>query len=500
MKKYQTYFKQNYKNIIFVFLYGIITYCIYFKSHYVHDSYRIFANGFLQNLEGFFKQGRPISMYFNILFDFLNISPSIGQKVSIFFTIAFLSISILILYSLILKRINKTLSKTLKITILIIICGIFFNIYITEWMVFLESCVISLGCLTSVIATYFTVEKKGIKKYIYSTIFLIISVFCYQASIVIGGALIILLTIFDNKEKNLIEILKLIIINMLPYAFALICNFIFIKIVNINNTADERISGNVNILYNIYYCIKNIKSTIFDMFNYPTRIIVALLIISTIIYYLYIIKKDSRSNNKRTLLFVFISMLSLYLLSILPILAMSSNNIYFTPRNVPYIASIFPYLLLCILLFNDKHFTYKKDIYTTLILVYTLIVTLSIFKVTYECIKNNKIDIQTANIIQDEINKYEEKNNIVVSNIILVPDNNFTLYNANINHYSDNSVRAFSSYYGTKEIMKFVTSRDYNVSLGDNAKKIELFGNTEWSVFDISQLKFIDDTLYLVNY
>lgn len=500
MKKIQTYIKQNYKYIIFVFLYGIFTYCIYFKSHYVHDSYRIFANGFLQNLEGFFTQGRPISMWFNILFNFLNISPGIGQKISIFLTIAFLSISILVVHNLILKRIKPPQNKLLKITILLIITGMFFNVYITEWMVFLESCVIALGCLTSIIAAYFTVEKNGISKYIYSSIFLVISVFCYQSSIVIGGAIIVLLTIFDNKEKNLFKIAKLLIINMLPYVFALICNFLFIKIININNVSDPRLSGNVNILYNLYYCIKNIKSTIIYMFNYPTKTIVAILMLSVIIYYFYTNRKNLNGENKKSILFIFISIFSLYLLSILPILVMSSDNIYFTARNIPYIASLFPFLLLCIVLFNNNHFINKRAVYSIVVIVYTLIVTFSIFKITYECIKNNKVDIQTANIIQSEIDKYEKETNIVVTDIILLPDSNITKNNVNIKLYSDNSIRAFSSDYGTKEIMKFVTSRDYNVSLGDNKQKVELFGNNEWNGFDISQLKFSDNILYLVNY
>ena len=75
--------KKNYKKILFSIIYGILAYSLYFQAHYVHDSYRIYNFGFLQNLSGFWTQGRPVCMWFNMLFDFLKISPRIGQIISL---------------------------------------------------------------------------------------------------------------------------------------------------------------------------------------------------------------------------------------------------------------------------------------------------------------------------------------------------------------------------------------------------------------------------------
>lgn len=493
--------KQNWKVFLFSFIYGIVTYSLYFQAHYVHDSYRIYNFGFLQNLNGFWTQGRPVCMCFNILFNFLNITPRISQIISMFFIFLFLSLSSVVIYSLIIKRtLNERLTDLkIKIIILLITNGLFFNVYITDWMMFFEGCVFALGCFLAVISAYYTVEmKESYKKYVISSIFLIIAIFCYQASIAIGGAIIILLTIYDNKDKKILSIIKMTIINMLPYVFALLLNFVFIKLVNLNNTADARLSGNVDILYNLLFVIKQIRWYFINMFGYPTKYIVALLIFITFIF--YTVKLIKKKNNKITLLYTIVSLFSLWLLSILPILAMPSDSIYFISRSIPYIASIFPFMLLAIYLFNNDLFNSDKKTYYILLIIYTLIVTVSVLKVTSECLKNNLQDINIAKNIQNEIDKYENSTNNTIDTIILLPDTKISLNEKNITYYSDNTVRAFSSYYGAKEIMYFASKRYYNVTDGTNAQKEELFGDKEWNSFDLEQLKFDRNILYLVKY
>lgn len=492
--------KQNYKIFLFSLIYGLFTYNLYFQAHYVHDSYRIYNFGFLQNLSGFWAQGRPISMWFNILFNFLNISPRAGQIISVFLTILFLALSSVIVYSLIIKRTNKENLTSLKIKIILtlISCFLFFNVYITDWMMFMESCIIALGCLLSIIGAYYTIQIKSYKKYIISSIFFIVGIFCYQASITIGGAIIILFTIYDNKDKKILLITKEVILNMIPYALALISNFMFIKIINLNNSSDIRLSGNINLLKNILFVIKQIRWYFVKMFEYPTKYIVALLIFATFIFY---IVKIIKSKEKRiSLLFTIISLFALWLLSILPIMMMPSDSIYFIARSIPYIASIFPFMLLVFYLFNTNLFLKNIKVYNILLLIYTLIITTSVILVTSECLKNNIQDINIAKTIQREIEEYELKNNITVNNIILVPDSSISLSSSNIKYYGDNTVRAFLNDYSLKEIMYFVSKKYYNVYTGNIEKKIQLFGEKEWNDFSVEQIQFDNDTLYLVNY
>ncbi len=501
MQNLKKYLKENYINILIIFIYAIITYSLYFNSHYVHDSYRIYANGFWQNLEGFFSQGRPISMWFNMLFSVLHISPYIGQKISILFTIIFLTASTMILYQIIINRLKNTkfnLTNFNKIIILLLSTGIFFNVYITEWMMFFESCIIALGSLLSVISAYYIVEKKNNSKYIFSTIFMIIGIFCYQASISISGAIILIFTIYDNKEKNIFDIAKRIIINMIPYILALICNFAFVKLVNINNVVDTRLSGEVNILYNIFFILRQVKWVIWNMFNFPTKIIIALLILFISIFHIYnvITQKISKIN----ILFIALIPISLYILSMLPIVAMPSNDIYTMPRSVPFLASLLPLLIISILLFTSNIFENKKYIFYVITILYTIIVTISVIKITSECIKNNTQDISIAKTIQYKIDEYEKISNNIVDTITLVPDSKLTINEKNISNFADNTVRAFSASYAVKEIMKFVSNRDYNISNETIDKKIELFGDKEWDTFSLDQLMFSNNILYIVNY
>ncbi len=490
--------KKNHKKILFSIIYGILAYSLYFQAHYVHDSYRIYNFGFFQNLSGFWTQGRPICMWFNMLFNFLKISPRIGQIISVFLVIVFMALSTNIVYNLIIKRISS--DSKLNTAIFILTNCLFFNVYITEWMVFFEGCVFAFGCFLSILGAYYIIELKQTPKKIFiSSILFIISIFCYQAVVAMAGTLIIAFTIYDNKDKNILQIIKKILINMIPYIIALVANFIFIKIININNSSDIRLSGNVNILYNIFFVIKQIKWCIIDMFNYPTKYIIALAI--TIISIFYIIKVfKNKDENKITVLYTLVTLFSLWFLSILPIMAMPSNSIYFIPRSVPYLASFLPLLLIVIYLFNNKLIIkYEKYIYITSI-IFILFSTLCIIRITSECLKNNVQDIHIAKNIQNEIDNYESSTGKTIDKIILLPDKILSTSEGNITQYSDNSVRAFSADYATKEIMYFANKRLYDVTEGTLDEKEKIFGQKEYDCFDYEQLKFDENILYMVKY
>ena len=492
--------RKNWKFILYSILYGLITYSLYFQPHYVHDSYRIYNFGFLQNLKGFWTQGRVASLGFNVLFNFLNISASVGQKISILLTIIFLALSSLLVYIIIKRKVfTENGSKKLQITLFLICNGLFFNVYITDWMMFLESCVIALGCLLSVVACYFltTTDKKA-KKYLLTTLFLTLGIFCYQASIAIGGALVIMITIYDNRDKKILDIIKILILSMIPYAIALLLNFAFIKVVNLNNLSDARLAGSIDILYNLKFVIKQFTWCFIAMFNYPTKYIVAILVFSAFIF--YVIKVVKEEKSKICILYVAVSMLCLCILSVLPIMAMPSSSIYFISRSVPYIASMLPFLLLCILTFSKDTFDKNETIFYIITIIYTFIVTISVIKVTSECLKNNAQDINIAKTIQLKIDEYENDTGNKVDTIILVPDKTPSLSENNITYYSDNTVRAFFNDYSVKEIMYFVSQRYYNVTESTNEEEIELFGDFDFDSFDIQELKFNENVLYLVKY
>ncbi len=490
--------KKNYKRILFSIIYGVLAYSLYFQAHYVHDSYRIYNFGFLQNLSGFWTQGRPVCMWFNMLFNFLNINPRTGQIISVFLVILFMALSANIVYNLIIKRISN--NSKLNTAIFILTNCLFFNVYITEWMIFFEGCVFAFGCFISILGAYYIIESNNtLKKLFVVSILFIIAIFCYQAVIAISGALIVVFTIYDNIDKKLLIIIKKLIINMLPYIIALLANFIFIKIVNINNSSDIRLSGNVNILYNIFFVIKQIKWCIIDMFNYPTKYIIALAITIISIFYIIKIFKNKDENNI-TVLYTLVTLFSLWFLSVLPIIAMPSNSIYFMPRSVPYIASILPFMLIIIYLFNNNLvIKYEKIVYAISI-IYILFSTFCTIKVTAECLKNNIQDIQIAKNIQREINNYETTTGQTINKIILLPDKKVSTSEINITQYSDNSVRAFCAYYGAKEIMYFANKRLYDVTEGTLEEKEKIFGKKEYDTFNFEQLKFDKNILYMIKY
>jgi hypothetical protein len=415
-------------------------------------------------------------------------------------SIVFLSLSCVILYDLVRKRLEIEKSIEKKIVILILIVGIFFNMYLLEWFIFLESVIMSLGVIASISAAYVMLQYKTKMKYLYTTVLFIISVFCYQASIIIGGSILILFIIYDNRNNNIIKIINKLILAMYSYGIALISNFVFVRLIN-NGGYDTRASGNIDIVYNIKYSIKAIKSYFIETYNYLPKcflIVITGLIIIVSIYYL--VKKEGKIINKIYygiyMTFIFFCF---WLLSILPILALSSDSIYFMPRSVPFFGGVFGFVTLICTLFTIGKVLENK--YVKLLIVGNfIIITILMINIQCENMKNSAQDLLVGKIIYQNIIQYEKNNNIKVDTIIMLPDSQVVFQSSNIHRYSDITARAFSSDWSTSSIMKFITEERYKIITGTKQDKERIFKDLEASDFNINQIKFEGNILYLLLY
>ena len=186
---------------LIIFALALLMCMAFLQPHYTHDTYYIELSGYSRYAQtNFVPEGRPITGLVMILADLINIDIKVLGVISFVIAIAFLSLSVVLLYKIMTKE-NKNISNqvmTLLVSFLII-----FNYLMIEHIYFLESSIMSLGILLSVYACkVFTNNEKY--RYLKSYLLLLVAVFCYQGSIAIFP--MIILTYYAIIEKALYRI------------------------------------------------------------------------------------------------------------------------------------------------------------------------------------------------------------------------------------------------------------------------------------------------------
>ena len=138
-----------------------------------------------------------------------------------------MSISIVIIYKMCIKNFSQD-NKVIKLLILFISFLIIFNYLTIEYICYLESFMMTLGILLSVISSKIIVDKEKYS-FIKAGIVLVIAAFCYQGSIVIFPMfLMTYILLFENvsvKDK-FISIVKIALL----YGFAMFLTILYSNI------------------------------------------------------------------------------------------------------------------------------------------------------------------------------------------------------------------------------------------------------------------------------
>lgn len=479
--------KKNIKLFSVIFIASLLSMTLFLQPHFVHDTYNFYANDF-KPMTDYLGQGRLITYCLTcFLSNFNGISHYIIQFLSVVLAIVYLSISSCILYRMIEKRIQIKKDYQ-KLLILVISQMTFFTLYILEWFMFFEVSIMCMGVLFSVIAAYQLIENN---KYLYATIFYILSVFSYQASIAIGGVLVVLFYLYDNKNNKLVKNIKNLIIMFIPYIIALLSNYIYMKM-GING-ADSR-TGSPDLMYNFIFIIKQSFYYIIKAFNFYPMFYIPIIVI-LILYLIIKLNKDLNIN----ILYILMTMFSLWFLSILPILVMNSNIIYIIPRSIPYISAIMSLgFIMIILYYNEECF--KNKLFISLVVITFIVSLFQSINIQSESLKNSTKDIQIVNIILDEIEKYENENNIEVNKIKYITSENVKLSHKGMIQYGDISLRALVNNWSAAAIFNYVTDRKFEISNATKKEKENKFLDYEADDFSLDQLLFENDTLYLFSY
>ena len=476
--------RNNKREILFVIVTFIISMlmCVAFlQPHYTQDTYKIIRDGLTEfSLERFLEDGRVFTAIITIFVDKINMSVETYMLISFIIALILFSISILFVF----KIYKKIFSKDSKIINALLFCISFMTIYnymAIEYIYYLETAVMALGVLLSVIACKIIVDDEE-HMYIKASIILIIAAFCYQGSIAIFPMLLIIYYVLKNNSLK--DIVKNAIKSVLLYVLAMVTNLIFCNIV----FSSTRLQ-----IGNYIPKISNIIEMLYDLIINSLGIMVPYLhigIIILVIITLFINRK--KYGNKLLWGYILMIIVSIGICLLPPL---SGSGLALNSRIcISFGATIAFSLLVLLYIAQDA----KKWIN---IVVYTLITLMFLYNVgiyvliTNQHIMVDKLDKENCNIINNIITEYEEKTNIKVTKISAVIMGEKQKYYPNIMHAGAITTSALSAW-TVREVITFYTGRDMQFCPMDKDIVIENFLDKDWDNFSPEQVVINNDTLY----
>ena len=153
---------------------------------------------------------------------------------------------------------------------------------------------------------------------------------------------------------------------------------------------------------------------------------------------------------------------------------------------------------MIILYYNEECF--KNKLFISLVVITFIVSLFQSINIQSESLKNSTKDIQIVNIILDEIEKYENENNIEVNKIKYITSENVKLSHKGMIQYGDISLRALVNNWSAAAIFNYVTDRKFEISNATKKEKENKFLDYEADDFSLDQLLFENDTLYLFSY
>lgn len=482
---------------IFILL-GMLTFtfiiCFNFlKPHFSNDAYYVTSYGYDYYINHFLASNRIFSALILKIFLILDI-PFVKELSIMGIILTFvMAISWFILYKFVIKLINKESSIIHNILIGSAAFLVVFNICTAEGLLFIEVGTMPFGILFAILgACILATDKKF--KYIISLILVTISGLFYQVTSSIFVLLALVLIAIKNKG-NIKLIIKDTIIIGLIYGFAMIVNFVGVKIWD--NVLDNEfrkftfpsISVIIDTILKFGEFILIYNSGIGPKYWY----LITLIIISIIFIIDKVIKKK---DYFEILEYVTLIVLSI-LIPIIPILATPVESQYMEPRMAMCFGAIIG--ILVIFLLSVVRVDKNKISLTIVGLIAVLnFIGNSIFLVeaSTSTLITNQMDKIIAEQIIDEIKEYEKTTGKEITSIGVAFDKNYTMYYSGQPALRCFDVRSLGTGWAVKEVIITYTGKYYeNVNVPEEIQKE--FLNKDWNTYDKEQLVFDGNNLYI---
>ena len=473
--------KQDIIIFVIIFILSLIMCSAFLQPHYPHDTYKIINDGLAEHsFIRFLQDGRPFSAISTTIVDMMNMPIEVYMILSLILALFFMSLSVVTVYKMLRKHL-KTENKLLYVMLLLISFIFIYNYLAIEFVYFLESFILAIGIYLSILAAKFIIDNEKYK-YVKAMLVLIVAAFCYQGSIAIFPMLIMTHYLLLDRN-NLKESIKNIVIAAIIYGVAMLSTIIFCNVffyttrIQVAN-ADLTLQGIFEALY-----ILIVKS-----FNIiPPYIHIGIMFITII--FILMNKKD---RIKLTLSYLFI-ILGAICICLMPIITGSGLGIE-TRFCISYGTTVGISLLFMLYTTQEKNKYIKFLIYTIIVAVF-IMNFITYLSITYQHLEVNKLDKQICQIIDDEIEKYEQETGIKVTKVAAMLRNVEDVYYPGFWHVGDMTESALKSW-AVKDVIIYYLDKDMEYAPITYSQYKEWFENKEWNGFSKEQIVIEGDTIY----
>ena len=493
-------FFENNKVNIFIFV-GMILFtfiiCFNFlKVHFSNDAYYVYAYGYDYYANHFLASNRMFSALILLIFKWLDI-PFVTELSVMGVVLTFImALSWFILYRFVIKLIKKENSILYNILIMGAAFIVVFNMCTAEGLLFIEVGTMPFGILFAILGACILATDKKLR-YLISLILVTISGLFYQVTSSIFILLALVLIAIKHKG-NIKLVVKDTIIIALIYAFAMIVNFVGVKIW-------DRVLGNEFRKFEI----PSIATIIGTILKFGETILIYnvgigpkywYLILLAILTIIFIVGMILRKKNYFMILEYIVLIILSVLVPLIPILAMPTNSQYIEPRMAMCFGSIIGILIIFLLAVVEVD---KNKVLLNFLTIMTVLnfVGNSIFLVvaSSSTLITNQLDKFVAEYIIKEIDVYEANTGEEIKKIGVAFDKTYTMYYEGQPALRCFNVRSMGTSWAVKEVITMYTGKGYgNATIPEEVSKE--FLTKEWTSYDREQLVFDGENLYICIY
>ena len=493
-------FFENNKVNIFIFV-GMILFtfiiCFNFlKVHFSNDAYYVYAYGYDYYANHFLASNRMFSALILLIFKWLDI-PFVTELSVMGVVLTFImALSWFILYRFVIKLIKKENSILYNILIMGAAFIVVFNMCTAEGLLFIEVGTMPFGILFAILGACILATDKKLR-YLISLILVTISGLFYQVTSSIFILLALVLIAIKHKG-NIKLVVKDTIIIALIYAFAMIVNFVGVKIW-------DRVLGNEFRKFEI----PSIATIIGTILKFGETILIYnvgigpkywYLILLAILTIIFIVGMILRKKNYFMILEYIVLIILSVLVPLIPILAMPTNSQYIEPRMAMCFGSIIGILIIFLLAVVEVD---KNKVLLNFLTIMTVLnfVGNSIFLVvaSSSTLITNQLDKFVAEDIIKEIDVYEANTGEEIKKIGVAFDKTYTMYYEGQPALRCFNVRSMGTSWAVKEVITMYTRKGYgNATIPEEVSKE--FLTKDWTSYDREQLVFDGENLYICIY
>ena len=481
--------KKRLSFFLLFFVYGMGITFYYLIPSYNLDGYCQLSMGFTNYAQLFLMSGRFITGGLWYLFGIINISHNLLSIISVLLTNVFLSLSVLSIYNSFVKYADNNLKKVILIISSLLII---YNPYVMEIFIYEESFIMALSIFSVIRAGELCFNKN----YVLGGLLLILSNMMYQGMACLFIPYYFLLLLFENKDRNIKDFIKLnykkFIGTVIIYGISLIIVFGLMKLyINVFNLDSIR-NGNISIWENIKLIVNHIAGDVRTrqcmmmalIFNGVLGVLAAAIIIQLLL-----------SKKYNLLLYLFIMVVLITICAFLPNLVMPSKSNYIFARMIVSCGALVGFVSLFGLLL-DKRFI------PVIVLIGCFFIYNSynyLVSADHDYIRY-KTDMKQLDLIRTKIDEYESINNIKINKIRYMVKPNDKVYFYFNNQYSVFGQKILHNDWGFVCGVQGVINNDLDVSYMTNSEYKTYFKDVIDDEFNENDLVFDGETLYILIY